>query len=402
MSVGRSLHRPAWFGAHRARTRAGAVVALMAVCLLAGCGNADSGNSAVQAAEAKVATKQKAVDDAKTSATAATAQFCASSADYITALDRYGDVLNQTAPTVGDVKTAGRDLKQPSQDAVSAAQAAAAARQAVTAAEQELATAEAELAKARAAATGGTVTPTASATTTPTSTPTVPSEDVTRVQQAESEFATAQGGVSDATALRAAGVQFNAAAVALEMAWLQLYAATGCLTDPQQEKAATALHDYTAALQQDLADAGYFTGKVDGVYGPATVAAVEALQKAHGLPVTGSLDKATEAALRSDLAAKGGVTAGAQVASTAAVQQTLKLAGYWTGPVDGQWTDALTEAVTALQKDLGVPATGKVDSATVSALEKSIAKAKQTPTVTVTSTVTSTVTTTVPPSSATP
>ena len=114
------------------------------------------------------------------------------------------------------------------------------------------------------------------------------------------------------------------------------------------------------------------------------------------------MDKATEAALRSDLAAKGGATAGAQVASTAAVQQTLKLAGYWDGPVDGQWTDALTEAVTALQKDLGVPATGKVDSATVSALEKSIAKAKQTPTVTVTSTVTSTVTTTVPPSSATP
>jgi peptidoglycan hydrolase-like protein with peptidoglycan-binding domain len=402
MSVGRSLHRSARFGSHRARTRGGAVVALLAACLLAGCGNAGSGNTAVQAAEAKVATAQKAVDDAKTAATAATSQFCASSADYITALDRYGDVLNQTAPTVGDVKTAGRDLKQPSQDAVSAGQAAASARQAVTVAEQELATAEAELAKAQAAATGGTVAPSASGTTTPTSTPPVPSEDVTRVQQAESEFATAQAGVSDATALRAAGVQFNAAAVALEMAWLQLYAATGCLTDPQQEKAATAVHDYTAALQQDLADAGYFTGKVDGVYGPTTVAAVEALQKAHGLPVTGSVDKATEAALRSDLAAKGGATAGAQVASTAAVQQTLKLAGYGDGPVDGQWTDALTEAVIALQKDLGVPATGKVDSATVSAFEKSIAKAKETPTVTVTSTVTSTVTTTVPPSSATP
>ncbi|HET7799949.1 MAG TPA: peptidoglycan-binding domain-containing protein [Humibacillus xanthopallidus] len=383
----------------RSRTRV--AVAALAVSLLAGCGSADNGNTAVQAAEARVTSKQKALDDAKASAAAATAQFCSSSAAYITALDRYGDILNQTAPTVGDVTTAGRDLKQPSADAVSAGQAAASAHEAIGAAEQELATAEAELAKARAAATGGTATatPTASASPTPSSTPTVPGEVVTRVQQAESDFATAQAGISDATPLRAASVQFNAAAVALQMAWLQLYAATGCLTDAQQEKAAAAVHDYTTALQQDLADAGYFTGKVDGVYGPTTVAAVEALQKAHGLPVTGSVDKATEAALRADLVAKGGATAGAQVASTAAVQQTLKLAGYWDGPVDGQWTDALTEAVTTLQKDLGVPTTGKVDAATVSALEKAIATAKETPTATVTSTVTSTVTTTVSPSS---
>jgi peptidoglycan hydrolase-like protein with peptidoglycan-binding domain len=402
MREGRPSRRRSWLPPVISRSRRGAVAAVAAVCLLAGCGSADNGDSAVQAAEAKVASKQKALEDAQTSATAATAQFCTSSAAYITALDRYGDILNETAPTVGDVKTAGRDLKQPGQDAVSAGQAAASAHEAVATAEQELATAEAELAKARAAATGGTPPPKPTASATTTSAPPVPSEVVARVQQAESEFATAQGGISDETSLRAAGVQFNAAAVSLEMAWLQLYAATGCLTQPQQEKAATAVHDYTAALQQDLADAGYFTGKADGVYGPSTVAAVEALQKAHGLPVTGGVDKATEVALRSDLAAKGGATAGAQVASTAAVQQTLKLAGYWDGPVDGQWTDALTEAVMALQKDLGVPTTGEVDAATVSAMEKAIAKAKETPTVTATTTVTSTVTTTVSPSASAP
>ncbi|MGB8382867.1 MAG: peptidoglycan-binding domain-containing protein, partial [Dermatophilaceae bacterium] len=36
---------------------------------------------------------------------------------------------------------------------------------------------------------------------------------------------------------------------------------------------------------------------VDGVYGPATVEAVQALQKANGLPQTGTVDKATEKAL---------------------------------------------------------------------------------------------------------
>jgi peptidoglycan hydrolase-like protein with peptidoglycan-binding domain len=225
----------------------------------------------------------------------------------------------------------------------------------------------------------------------------VSSETVTRVQQAESEFATAQGGISDDTPLRQAAQQFNAAAVALEMAWLQLYAEAGCLTDAQQEKAVQSVHDYTKALQQDLSDAGYYTGKVDGVYGPTTVAAVESLQKAHGLPVTGAMDKATEAALRLDLAAKGGAAAEAATASTAAVQQTLKLAGYWDGPVDGLWTPALTDALKTFQTELGVPATGTVDSATVAAFEKAIETAKQTPTVTQTMTVTVTPSPTAPP-----
>ena len=62
------------------------------------------------------------------------------------------------------------------------------------------------------------------------------------------------------------------------------------------------------------------------------------------------------------------------------MQQTLKLAGYWDGPVDGQWTDALTGALEELQKDLGVKVTGTVDAATIAALEKAIAEAGATPT----------------------
>ena len=135
------------------------------------------------------------------------------------------------------------------------------------------------------------------------------------------------------------------------------------------------MSSYTKTLQQALADAGYYDAKVDGIYGPKTVAAVEALQKANGLPQTGTLDKATEKALRSELAAKGGAAAQEETASTAAVQQTLKLAGYWDGPVDGVWTDELTVALEKLQKDLGVKVTGTVDAATIAALEKAIAEA---------------------------
>ena len=251
-------------------------------------------------------------------------------------------------------------------------------RQDVVTAEQELAEAQAALAAAQASAAGTTpsaVPPSATPGPTPTETP----ASITRVQEAEAEFAAAQAGITDQTPLAQASEQFNSAAVALEMAWLQLIGDSGCLSDAQQETAAKAVSSYTTTLQQALADAGYYEGKVDGVYGPETVAAVQALQKANGLPQTGTLDKATEQALRSELAAKGGAAAQEETASTAAVQQTLKLAGYWDGPVDGQWTDELTAALESLQKDLGVEVTGTVDAATIAALEKAIAELGATP-----------------------
>jgi peptidoglycan hydrolase-like protein with peptidoglycan-binding domain len=182
--------------------------------------------------------------------------------------------------------------------------------------------------------------------------------------------------ITSETPLVQAAQQFNAAAVALEMSWLAVFVDAGCLTEPQQEQAQAAVHDYTAALQSALAEAGYYQGNVDGVYGPTTVAAVEALQKAHGLPVTGAVDKATAAALQADLQAKGGAAAQKAIASTAAVQQTLKLAGFWDGPVDGTWTPALTDAVKAFQTKLGVPASGAVDAATVTALQEAISTAR--------------------------
>jgi peptidoglycan hydrolase-like protein with peptidoglycan-binding domain len=57
------------------------------------------------------------------------------------------------------------------------------------------------------------------------------------------------------------------------------------------------------------------------------------------------------------------------------VQQTLKLAGFWDGPVDGAWTPALSAALRDFQIELGVEPTGAVDAATISALEKAIAEA---------------------------
>ncbi len=162
------------------------------------------------------------------------------------------------------------------------------------------------------------------------------------------------------------------------MAWLKLYGDAGCLPDDQAQQAQAAVAAYTTTLQQDLATAGYYVDAVDGIYGPATVGAVEALQKANGLPATGTVDKATAEALQAELLALGGATAQQTVATTAAVQQTLKLAGFWDGPVDGTWTPALTEALQAFQIELGVEPTGTVDAATIAAFEKALAE-RQTP-----------------------
>ena len=193
------------------------------------------------------------------------------------------------------------------------------------------------------------------------------------MKQADSEFAAAQEAITDETPLTAASEQFNSAVVALEMAWLRLFADAGCLSDEQAVQAQAAVSAYTTALQQDLTDAGYYAGGVDGVYGPATVAAVEDLQNANGLAVTGTVDKATAEALQAELLALGGAAAQESVATTAAIQQTLKLAGFWDGPVDGIWTAALTEAVQEFQTELGVEPTGSVDAATITAFQEALA-----------------------------
>ena len=357
------------------------VAGALLVASLSGCGGDPDGSSAVDLAKARVSAAEEDLADAQAELTDASAEFCGASEDYILALDRYGDVLTQTAVTVGDVNDAGSDLEEPREDAMSGAEAAVAAQQAVVDAEQELAKAKADLKAAKNP--GSTATPAATASSSPT--PLAPEASVNRVERAEQEMKAAQKGITEDTPLAQASQQFNAAVVALEMAWLRLFADAGCLTDEQQVQAEAAVRAYTTTLQTSLRDAGYYDGDVDGIYGPATVAAVETLQEAHGLPSTGTVDRATAAALQDDLDAQGGAVAQQELTATAAVQQTLKLAGFWDGPVDGMWTPALTEALKDFQTALGVEPSGTVDAATLAALEKAIAEAQVEPTASPTS-----------------
>jgi peptidoglycan hydrolase-like protein with peptidoglycan-binding domain len=345
-------------------------VGVVCACLvLVACGDGGDGNDEVQRAQARVEAAQDDLEDAQAAAEDAASEFCAQVTDYITALERYGDVLTSTTPTVGDVRDAGADLAQPSDDVAAAAEDAVAAREDVVTAEQDVAQAKEALAEAKD--TSPKPLPTSTATTL---VPEVPPASVDRVQQAQADLDAAVEGISDRTPLEQAGQDLNAAAVALEMSWLRILSEVGCLTGEQQAEATAAIRDYTATLQDSLTQTGHYSGEVDGVYGPATVAAVRSLQESHGLPMTGAVDTATAEALQSELAEQGGAAEQQSIATTAAVQQTLTLAGFWSGPVDGEWTPALTESLKAFQEDLGVKPTGTVDAATIAALEHAIAQ----------------------------
>ena len=55
-------------------------------------------------------------------------------------------------------------------------------------------------------------------------------------------------------------------------------------------------------LQQELGQLNYYEGPVDGVMGPQTIAAIKDLQRQAGLPQTGQMNAATQAALANYLA----------------------------------------------------------------------------------------------------
>ncbi len=266
---------------------------------------------AVAAAEARVAAAQTALDTAKAAFTSAGQQFCSDAKGYVTALDRYGKLFTDSKATVGDVKTGGADLAAPQGAVSSSADAVTAAQGDVQAAEKELADAEAALADARSAASS--VPTSATTAPSPSSTTLVPPATVTRVKQAEADLAKASSGITDATPLVQASAAYNSAAFALEIAWLQLLSDAGCLSDAQQAQAVSQVSEYTAALQTDLQQAGYYKGSIDGIYGPLTVEAVTTLQTDSGLAPTGLVDQATALALEKKLAEVGAQAASAVV-----------------------------------------------------------------------------------------
>jgi peptidoglycan hydrolase-like protein with peptidoglycan-binding domain len=128
-------------------------------------------------------------------------------------------------------------------------------------------------------------------------------------------------------------------------------------------------------IQQLLIKAGInVLGGADGVFGPQTRRSVSAFQRLHGLPQTGAVDAATDAAL---VKASGGAAApatpsssyvGLRVGSTGPAVTKLQQAIIATGLVvrggaDGVFGQHTRSALLIYQRVNGLPQTGIVDEA---------------------------------------
>jgi peptidoglycan hydrolase-like protein with peptidoglycan-binding domain len=136
------------------------------------------------------------------------------------------------------------------------------------------------------------------------------------------------------------------------------------------------------SLQEELAQLNYYEGPIDGIMGPQTVQAIQYLQRQAGLPQTGVMNSATEAALHNylihgnsqmnpapDPAANPKPTpTPAYSASVATLQKQLAQLNYYEGPINGIAGAQTTQAIINLQRQAGLPQTGQMNAATQAAL----------------------------------
>ena len=146
--------------------------------------------------------------------------------------------------------------------------------------------------------------------------------------------------------------------------------------------------DSVEKLQQALKIKGYYKDTVDGKFGNATESAVKAYQKAVGISQTGKADYATIKKLFGKVLyttvandpKMNGITKISQITvpstskkgdsgkNVLALQQALKIKGYYKYPIDSKYGNQTVEAVKAFQKSKGLAQDGTAGNATIKAL----------------------------------
>ena len=141
-------------------------------------------------------------------------------------------------------------------------------------------------------------------------------------------------------------------------------------------------------LQQALKIKGYYEGQVNGKFGSETKQALIAYQKAAGLDQTGKADYKTILKLFGKVSVTSvaddpkmnGITKISQISVPAtskkgdsgknvlALQQALKIKGYYKAPINSVYDSVTTEAVKAYQKAKGITADGEAGFSTIKAI----------------------------------
>jgi LysM repeat protein len=152
---------------------------------------------------------------------------------------------------------------------------------------------------------------------------------------------------------------------------LLLGAVAACvLTVTPAAFAASGRNPQTAGLQVALRAQGLYRGPIDAISGPATVAAVRAFQRIHGLPVTGLADART----RAEMGPLGGPLFGARTIHRGAfgwdvaVLQFLLVREGISVPVNAYYDGPTLHGVRLMQQRLHLPRDGVVGPHTFAAL----------------------------------
>jgi len=131
-------------------------------------------------------------------------------------------------------------------------------------------------------------------------------------------------------------------------------------------------------VQDKLRQAGTYSGRIDGIWGADSQAALERFQQSNQLQVTGQLNQATAATLGLDPNAMLVTPAAAAPAppppdrllpgSVRAVQARLRSLGIYGGAVDGVWGTGTQVAIERFQRGRGLQPDGQLGPATITAM----------------------------------
>jgi peptidoglycan hydrolase-like protein with peptidoglycan-binding domain len=130
-------------------------------------------------------------------------------------------------------------------------------------------------------------------------------------------------------------------------------------------------------VQDRLRQAGVYNGRIDGIWGADSQAALERFQQAHQLQVTGQLNQATAATLGVDPNTLLATPAAAPAppppdrlrqGSVRTLQARLGSLGFYSGPVDGVWGAGTETAIQNFQRARGLQPDGLLGPGTVTAL----------------------------------
>jgi peptidoglycan hydrolase-like protein with peptidoglycan-binding domain len=132
-------------------------------------------------------------------------------------------------------------------------------------------------------------------------------------------------------------------------------------------------------LQERLREEGFYLGSIDGFFGTETEVAVRQFQRSRRLTVDGIAGQDTLAALEGDdrrfsdrRRSRREITLrpGSRGSRVEELQKNLTAAGFYRGPIDGEYGFGTTSAVRQLQRDNNLVATGVANQETLAVLEK--------------------------------